>query len=149
MSLSPTVTSIFRYERLGGFYKGLGAYLIHVTPNICIVFLIYEKLSPSTVLLKSARTYAEDWHCRLSLGLQIVWSLSNVSNVLSFWLSFWSSLTINFRFDIISNDSPIYSDFQLFINCSNEMVFNWSLKINLILLLTKHLTTFRSINIFE
>lgn len=29
-----------------GFYKGLAAYLIHVTPNICIVFLMYEKFAP-------------------------------------------------------------------------------------------------------
>jgi len=35
-------------EGMRGFYKGLAAYLIHVTPNICIVFLIYEKFSPTT-----------------------------------------------------------------------------------------------------
>ena len=37
-----------RIEGLKGFYKGLTAYLIHVTPNICIVFLIYEKFNSST-----------------------------------------------------------------------------------------------------
>ncbi|GFS34468.1 hypothetical protein TNIN_397712 [Trichonephila inaurata madagascariensis] len=35
----------WRYEGLRGFYKGLSAYFLHVTPNICIVFLIYEKLT--------------------------------------------------------------------------------------------------------
>ena len=34
-----------RYERIFGFYKGLAAYLLHVTPNICIVFLIYEHVT--------------------------------------------------------------------------------------------------------
>ena len=47
----------FRYEGLRGFYKGLPAYLIYVTPNICIVFLIYEKLSPN--LTKSFNSFAE------------------------------------------------------------------------------------------
>lgn len=27
-----------------GFYKGLAPYMIHVTPNICIVFLVYEHM---------------------------------------------------------------------------------------------------------
>jgi len=27
-----------------GFYKGLGPYLLHVTPNVCIVFLVYERI---------------------------------------------------------------------------------------------------------
>lgn len=36
---------IYRYEGLRGFYKGLPAYFLHVTPNICIIFLIYEKLT--------------------------------------------------------------------------------------------------------
>ncbi|GFY51272.1 hypothetical protein TNIN_386141 [Trichonephila inaurata madagascariensis] len=35
----------WRFEGLRGFYKGLPAYFLHVTPNICIVFLIYEKLT--------------------------------------------------------------------------------------------------------
>uniref|UniRef100_A0A182K3M3 Mitochondrial folate transporter/carrier n=1 Tax=Anopheles christyi TaxID=43041 RepID=A0A182K3M3_9DIPT len=33
----------WRYERVSGFYKGLMPYLVHVTPNICLVMLIYEK----------------------------------------------------------------------------------------------------------
>lgn len=32
----------WRYERVSGFYKGLMPYLVHVTPNICLVMLIYE-----------------------------------------------------------------------------------------------------------
>lgn len=35
----------WRYEGLRGFYKGLTPYLFHVTPNICLVFLIYEKFT--------------------------------------------------------------------------------------------------------
>lgn len=31
-----------RLEGVRGFYKGVSAYLVHVTPNICIVFLLYE-----------------------------------------------------------------------------------------------------------
>ena len=31
-----------------GFYRGLMPYLIHVTPNICLVFLIYEKITART-----------------------------------------------------------------------------------------------------
>ncbi|KAI1294189.1 Mitochondrial folate transporter/carrier [Halotydeus destructor] len=42
----------WRLEGLNGFYKGLAAYLIHVTPNICIVFLIYEKFPPVLSSLK-------------------------------------------------------------------------------------------------
>ncbi|EEC18452.1 carrier protein, putative, partial [Ixodes scapularis] len=37
---------LWRYEGLRGFYKGVTAYFLHVTPNICIVFLMYEKLAP-------------------------------------------------------------------------------------------------------
>lgn len=33
-----------RYEGLRGFYKGIFPYLLHVLPNICIVFLIYENV---------------------------------------------------------------------------------------------------------
>ena len=33
-----------RKERWRGFFKGLSPYLLHVTPNICLVFLIYEKV---------------------------------------------------------------------------------------------------------
>ncbi|XP_060068656.1 mitochondrial folate transporter/carrier-like [Ylistrum balloti] len=36
------ISQIFRYEGFQGYYKGFGIYLLHVTPNICIVFLLYE-----------------------------------------------------------------------------------------------------------
>jgi len=36
------VRQTWRYEGLRGFYKGLTPYMVHVTPNICLVFLIYE-----------------------------------------------------------------------------------------------------------
>ena len=36
------VARIVRYEGAGGLYKGLTPYLIHVMPNICLVFLTYE-----------------------------------------------------------------------------------------------------------
>ena len=39
------VFSSSRQERLRGFFKGLSPYLLHVTPNICIVFLMYEKMT--------------------------------------------------------------------------------------------------------
>jgi solute carrier family 25 folate transporter 32 len=39
------IKQTWRYERLGGFFKGLSPYLLHVTPNICIVFLVYEKVT--------------------------------------------------------------------------------------------------------
>ena len=39
--------SYFRYEGLRGFFKGLAPYMCHVTPNICIVFLIYELVAGS------------------------------------------------------------------------------------------------------
>ncbi|GJQ67971.1 hypothetical protein Trydic_g10638 [Trypoxylus dichotomus] len=35
----------WRYENTRGFYKGLAPYLLHVTPNICLVMLIYEKFT--------------------------------------------------------------------------------------------------------
>jgi solute carrier family 25 folate transporter 32 len=34
-----------RYEGVRGLYKGMTPYLFHVLPNICMVFLIYEKLT--------------------------------------------------------------------------------------------------------
>lgn len=39
------VKQTWRYERIGGFYKGLIPYLVHVTPNICMVMLIWEKFT--------------------------------------------------------------------------------------------------------
>lgn len=39
------VTETWRYERVRGFYKGLTPYLLHVTPNICLVMLIWEKFT--------------------------------------------------------------------------------------------------------
>merc|ERR1711997_713685 len=39
------VRQTFRYEGMSGLYKGLVPYLVHVMPNICIVFLIYEHMS--------------------------------------------------------------------------------------------------------
>ena len=39
------VRQTFRYEGMSGLYKGLVPYLVHVMPNICIVFLIYENMS--------------------------------------------------------------------------------------------------------
>ena len=40
-----TFSLLCRQERLFGFFKGLNAYLLHVTPNICIVFLMYEHIT--------------------------------------------------------------------------------------------------------
>lgn len=39
------VQRTWRSERMRGFYKGLVPYLIHVTPNICLIILIYEKFT--------------------------------------------------------------------------------------------------------
>jgi len=36
------IRQTWRYEGLPGMYKGMYPYLLHVTPNICLVFLIYE-----------------------------------------------------------------------------------------------------------
>ena len=33
-----------RMEGVYGFYKGIPPYLLHVTPNICIVLLVYETI---------------------------------------------------------------------------------------------------------
>ena len=41
------VRTTFRYEGVKGLYKGLVPYMLHVMPNICIVFLIYEKMTNS------------------------------------------------------------------------------------------------------
>ncbi|CAG0923815.1 unnamed protein product [Notodromas monacha] len=43
--LMDVVYKTFREEGLRGFYKGLVPNLMHVTPNICLVFLIYEQLT--------------------------------------------------------------------------------------------------------
>lgn len=39
------VRRTWRYESYKGFYKGFRAYMLHVTPNICIVFFIYETVT--------------------------------------------------------------------------------------------------------
>ncbi|XP_044001194.1 mitochondrial folate transporter/carrier isoform X2 [Aphidius gifuensis] len=36
------VQSTFRSEGIKGFYKGLTPYLLHVTPNICFILIVYE-----------------------------------------------------------------------------------------------------------
>jgi len=43
------IRQTWRYEGLAGFYKGLPPYLLHVTPNICFVFLVYETFTHSSV----------------------------------------------------------------------------------------------------
>jgi hypothetical protein len=39
------IKDTLRYEGVRGLYKGLTPYLVHVLPNICMVFLIYEKMT--------------------------------------------------------------------------------------------------------
>lgn len=39
------VKRTWRYESHLGFYKGFSAYMLHVTPNICIVFFVYETVT--------------------------------------------------------------------------------------------------------
>lgn len=39
------VKKTWRYESYLGFYKGFSAYILHVTPNIIIVFFIYETVT--------------------------------------------------------------------------------------------------------
>ncbi len=39
------VTQTVKHEGMKGLYKGITPYLIHVMPNICLVFIIYEKMS--------------------------------------------------------------------------------------------------------
>ncbi|XP_026670692.1 mitochondrial folate transporter/carrier isoform X3 [Ceratina calcarata] len=36
------IKSIWRSDGFKGFYRGLSPYLIHVTPNICLIIVIYE-----------------------------------------------------------------------------------------------------------
>jgi len=43
--LFDVVRRTWRYESYLGFYKGFSAYLLHVTPNICIVFFVYETVT--------------------------------------------------------------------------------------------------------
>ncbi|XP_003744741.1 mitochondrial folate transporter/carrier [Galendromus occidentalis] len=45
--LKEVIKKTWKGEGIRGFYKGMTAYSLHVTPNICIVFLIYEELAPS------------------------------------------------------------------------------------------------------
>jgi len=40
--LMDVIRQTYRLEGAQGFFKGLTPYLCHVTPNVCIVFLIYE-----------------------------------------------------------------------------------------------------------
>lgn len=40
--LIDVVKRTWRYESYLGFYKGFSAYMFHVTPNVCIVFFVYE-----------------------------------------------------------------------------------------------------------
>ncbi|CAD6234089.1 GSCOCG00007541001-RA-CDS [Cotesia congregata] len=47
------VQQTWRSERIRGFYKGLSPYLVHVTPNICLVLIIYENFAGSTYNLLS------------------------------------------------------------------------------------------------
>lgn len=44
-NLRHCIRETWRYEGLQGFYRGLSPYLLHVMPNICLVFLIYETVS--------------------------------------------------------------------------------------------------------
>lgn len=39
------IKQIWKYERIGGFYKGLSPYLVHIMPQICLVFVLYEKIA--------------------------------------------------------------------------------------------------------
>ena len=43
--LMDVVKRTWRYESCLGFYKGFSAYILHVTPNVCIVFFIYETVT--------------------------------------------------------------------------------------------------------
>lgn len=50
------IRRIYRFEGLRGFYKGAAVYLIHVTPNVCIVFLMYEAIGSWVKDMKQERT---------------------------------------------------------------------------------------------
>jgi len=42
---SDCIRKTVRKEGIAGLYKGITPYLVHVMPNICLVFLIYEKIA--------------------------------------------------------------------------------------------------------
>lgn len=44
-SATDCVRQTVRYEGVRGLYKGMSPYLVHVLPNICMVLLIYEKMT--------------------------------------------------------------------------------------------------------
>ncbi|KAK3088371.1 hypothetical protein FSP39_018364 [Pinctada imbricata] len=48
--LKDIIAQIYRFEGMRGFYKGSIVYFGHVTPNICIVFLMYEYIVNHKVL---------------------------------------------------------------------------------------------------
>jgi len=56
ISISDLIRKTWKMEGLRGFYKGLAPYLLHVTPNICIVFIVYEKMTQQYTEL----SYSED-----------------------------------------------------------------------------------------
>ncbi|XP_045619159.2 solute carrier family 25 member 32 [Procambarus clarkii] len=47
-NLRHCVRETWRYEGIVGFYRGMSPYLVHVMPNICLVFLIYETVAGSS-----------------------------------------------------------------------------------------------------
>lgn len=47
-NLRHCIRETWRYEGVVGFYRGMSPYLVHVMPNICLVFLIYETVAGST-----------------------------------------------------------------------------------------------------
>lgn len=44
---------VCRQERVLGYFKGLTPYLLHVTPSVCIIFLVYEKVAQLMAVSKS------------------------------------------------------------------------------------------------
>jgi solute carrier family 25 folate transporter 32 len=42
---SDCIRQTIKKEGISGMYKGMTPYLVHVMPNICLVFLIYEKIT--------------------------------------------------------------------------------------------------------
>ncbi|XP_055995812.1 mitochondrial folate transporter/carrier-like isoform X2 [Ostrea edulis] len=42
--ISDIIRQVYRFEGMRGFFKGMLVYLFHVTPNICIVFLVWEQV---------------------------------------------------------------------------------------------------------